>query len=330
MNRRDVLCGLVALLIPSARAQHSALLRVAVVHPSLHITAMSASGSHEASQYWRAFFVELERLGFSEGTNLVVERYSGEGRTDHYGELAKLVVRSRPDLVFVISGRMIDHLRSATETIPIVGITGDPMAIGFTPSLARPLGNVTGIVADAGVEIWGKRLALTKELVPSAARIGFLAPRAIMEGSQGRATLQIGVVLIEGTLDSPINPLEYARVFAVLTQECADALVVSDAVENLTHQQSILELVARSKLPALYPYRDFVERGGLGAYAVDIRDFFIRAAGQIAQILKGAKVDEIPFYQATTFRLIINLITAKALGLTVPPSLLARADEVIE
>jgi putative ABC transport system substrate-binding protein len=330
MNRRDVLCGLVALLIPSARAQHSALLRIAVVHPSLPITAMSASGSHEASQYWRAFFVELERLGFSEGTNLVVERYSGEGRTDHYGELAKLVVRSRPDLVFVISGRMIDHLRSATETIPIVGITGDPMAIGLTPSLARPLGNVTGIVADAGVEIWGKRLALTKELVPSAARIGFLAPRAIMEGSQGRATLQIGVVLIEGTLDSPINPLEYARVFAVLTQECADALVVSDAVENLTHQQSILELVARSKLPALYPYRDFVERGGLGAYAVDIRDFFIRAAGQIAQILKGAKVDEIPFYQATTFRLIINLITAKALGLTVPPSLLARADEVIE
>jgi len=250
MNRRDVLCGLVALLIPSARAQHSALLRIAVVHPSLPITAMSASGSHEASQYWRAFFVELERLGFSEGTNLVVERYSGEGRTDHYGELAKLVVRSRPDLVFVISGRMIDHLRSATETIPIVGITGDPMAIGLTPSLARPLGNVTGIVADAGVEIWGKRLALTKELVPSAARIGFLAPRAIMEGSQGRATLQIGVVLIEGTLDSPINPLEYARVFAVLTQECADALVVSDAVENLTHQQSILELVGANCRPS--------------------------------------------------------------------------------
>jgi ABC-type uncharacterized transport system substrate-binding protein len=332
MKRREfiTLVGGVAAWATAGRAQQR-LQRIAIVHPSNPIAALGTSGD---LQHWRAFFRELERLGFSEGKNLLVERYSGEGQIDHYEELAKQVVSRAPDLIVTASAGMIRHFRSATETIPIVGVTSDPVAFGLTPSLPRPEGNITGVVTDAGFEIWQKRIALLKEAVPSVGRIGFLATRAVVEGPIRRlieeAAQRTGVVLIMGALESPVNQSEYSRVFAVLLQDRVQAIVIGPGPENFTYWRSIVGLVAKNRLPAIYSYRDFPEGGGLMAYAVDLVDLHIRAAGQVVQILKGAKVSEIAFYQATTFKLVINLKTAKALGLTIPPSLLARADELIE
>jgi putative ABC transport system substrate-binding protein len=229
---------------------------------------------------------------------------------------------------------MIERLKGAGATMPIVAITSDPIALGVVSSLARPEGNITGVIPDAGIEINDKRLALLKELVPQAARFGYLAPSATMGSAVGRrvqdACQRMGVVLIKGSLESPIDRSEYARVFALLTQARVDALLVASDAESLTHSRLIAELPAKGRLPAIYPYRGYVEAGGQMAYAVDLVDLYRHAAEQIAHLLKGARVSDVPFYQATTFELVINLKTAKTLGLTVPPTLLARADEVIE
>src|SRR5262249_13671482 len=156
------------------------------------------------------------------------------------------------------------------------------------------------------------------------------------EGPMGpqleRVAQRTNVVFVRGELGSPIDPSEYARVFALLTNQRADALLVMGAPENLTHQHTIIELAATVRLPAIYHTSDFPEAGGLMAYAIDLPDLYRRVAGQVAEILNGAMVSQIPIYQATTFKLVINLKSAKALGLVVRPSLLARAraDEVIE
>jgi ABC-type uncharacterized transport system substrate-binding protein len=287
-----------------------------------------------SNRYWKAFFAELARHGFVEGKTLVVERLSAEGRADRFTELTQEAVHRRPDVIFAMTSGMVLALKATTDAIPIVGMTDDPIARGIAASLARPGGNITGVVADAGIEIWEKRLAILKETVPDAARIGFLAPRRVVEGPQGTLMREtghrLGVTVIMGTLESPINEAEYARVFALFAQERAQALVLSDAADHTIYQKPILELVAKAKLPALYHFQDFAEAGGLMAYSVDFAILFTRAADQIGEILKGAKVGDIPFYQATTFRLVINLRTAKELGLNIPPALLARADEVIE
>src|SRR5262249_40967153 len=169
---------------------------------------------------------------------------------------------------------------------------------------------------------------------PHATRFGYLGPSAAMDLAVGHrvqaACQRMGVALIKGSLESPIDQSEYARVFALLAQERVDALLVASNAESRTHARLIAESAANGRLPAIYPYRDYMEAGGLMAYAVDLVDLYRHAAGQIAQLLKGAKVSDVPFYQATTIKLLINLKTAKVLGLTVPPTLLVRADEVIE
>ena len=332
MRRREFI-GLVGGLAawPVASSAQRRLPRIAVVHPSHPVAVLSAI---KGNQFFRGFFAELERLGYSEGKNLTVERYSGDGRTDRYAEFAKEIVSRSPDVIFVISSRMVEHFKSATQMTPIVGVISDPIARHFSRSIGRPGGNITGVVTDAGLEIWEKRLALLKEVAPKADRVGFLAPKGTIEGPEGRAVREaserMNVALTMGPLESPINQLEYVRVFGVFAQESVRALVVSDAAENATYSGTVVELAAKARLPAIGWLRDFTEDGGLMAYAIDLVDLYGRAAGQVAQILNGTKVGEIPFYRATTFKLIINLKTAKALGLNVPPTLLARADEVIE
>ena len=329
MRRREFI-GLIGVAIMWPAAAQQRVPRIAIVHPSLPVAALGLAGSAQ----WRGFFAELERQGFAEGQNLVVQRYSGEGRTDHYAELAKEVVSSNPDVIFTASFRMIESLKGAGATMPIVASTSDPIALGVALGLARPEGNITGVIPDAGIEVNDKRLALLKELVPHAARFGYLAPSATMGSAVGRrvqdACQRMGVALIKGALESPIDRSEYARVFTLLAQARVDALLVASDAESLTHSRLIAELAAKGRLPAIYPYRGYVEAGGLMAYAVDLVDLYRHAAGQIVQLLKGAKVIDIPFYQATTFKLLINLKIAKELGLTAPPSLIARADEVIE
>ena len=334
MKRRDVLAGLAlaAAAIGGARAQQPGkVYRIAIVNASEPVADLTETGG---SPRYGAFFEELRRLGNVEGQNLVVERYSGEGRTEHYAELIGEVIRQKPDLIFANVSLLVRQFKEATATIPIVGGTADPVAYGIVTSLARPGGNVTGVSVDAGIEIWGKRLEVLREAVPRASRVGFLTYRTSWEGAQGQvlrdATRAAGIALLGPPLDDPIQPPEYRRVIAAMVQEHVDALIVGDVSNNYTYRQLIVELADANRLPAIYPYRDHLQLGGLMAYAVDLQSLWRHAANQVDRILRGEKPGEIPYYQASTFELIINLKTAKALAIEMPPSLLARADEVIE
>jgi putative ABC transport system substrate-binding protein len=242
------------------------------------------------------------------------------------------VVRQKPDVIFASAGRLVRHLKGATSTIPIVGSTGDPIAEGLVNSLAQPGGNITGVADVVGEEIMGKRLGLLRELIPAASSVGFLASRDILDdwADFRKEAHQAGISPVGAPIEGTIDEAEYRRVFKVMTEERADALIVGDQSEHGTYSRLIIELLEKSRLPAIFPYRDWAERGGLIAYGIDGADKWRRAAGYIARILQGAKPSELPIDQASKIELIINLKTAKTLGLTVPQILLEGANEVIE
>jgi putative ABC transport system substrate-binding protein len=333
MRRREFIGSLIGTAVawPTlARAQQTdKAYRIAIVHPSRPVNVMNENGNI----YFKAFFSELRRLGYVEGQNLIVERYSGEGKIAHYAELALEVVRQQPDLIFASTSRMILRLKEATASIPIVGSMADPIGWGIVDSLARPGGNITGVSDVEGEEIIGKRLGLLRELIRGAARVGFLASRDIAESIHGvdmrKAAQQAGISLVGPPLET-ISEAEYRRVFELMTQERADGLIVSSQGEHGTYSRLIIELAEKSRLPAIFDGRSFAELGGLIGYGNDGVDEYRRAAGFIVRILKGAKPSELPIELATKFELVINLKTANTLGLTVPQILLAGADELIE
>lgn len=321
------LAGLLAARAQQASREH----RVAIVAASDPVAELALGGGNP---HYEAFLGELRRLGHVEGRNLVIERYSGEGRTAHYAELVREVVSRNPDLIFATTSLLVRQFKEATATIPIVGFTADPVAYGIVTSLARPGGNVTGISADAGVELWGKRLEFLRKAVPNSSRVGFLTYRLSWEGAQGHvlreATRAAGIELLGPPLDDPVQPPEYKRVVTLMMQQQADALIVGDTSINFTYRKLIVDLAEANRLPAIYPYREYLQLGGLMGYAIDSVDLLRHAASQVDRILRGEKPGEIPYYQASTFELIVNLKTAKALGIDLPSSFLARADEVIE
>jgi putative ABC transport system substrate-binding protein len=303
--------------------------RIAYVHSAGNVSRISVSGE----PFYRAFFEELSRLGYVEGQNLGVERYSGEGRTERYGELARDVVNTHPDLILAVGARLSLDFKMATTTIPIVTVIIDPIAMGLVASIARPGGNITGVTIAGGLEIIGKRMGLLVEAMPKLSTVGYLASRPFWEDPRGaavrEAAKQAGISLSPVML-SAFDEAEYQRVFRSMEQDRADAFMVSDEPENSIQRETIVELAAKGRIPAIYPFHDYVDVGGLMAYSVDLPDISRRLANLIDKILKGANPGDIPFYQPTKFALVINLKTAKALGLEMPAMLLGRADEVIE
>jgi putative ABC transport system substrate-binding protein len=313
----------------AARAQQAAKMkRVAMVHPSNKVDDLTINGRY------KAFFEELSRLGYVEGQNLAVERYSGEGRPERYVALVREVVSSHPDLIFAIAGPLALAFKTATTTIPIVTVTADPIAIGLVPSIAHPGGNITGVAIDGGLEILGKRIGLLIEATSRPSNAGYVASRGNWERSIGAAAREVAKrvgISLTGELLASFSEAEYQRVFAALEQDHRiDAIIVSEEAEHITYRASLVELVAKSMIPAIYPYREFVEVGGLMSYSIDLPDVFRRLGSLVDKILKGANPAGIPFYQQTRFELVINLKTAKALGLELPAMMLGRADEVIE
>jgi putative tryptophan/tyrosine transport system substrate-binding protein len=331
MRRRDFIAGLMA--VPTTRAaiaqQPPKMKRIAIVHPSRKVGELTINGPI----FYKVFFEELSRLGYVEGQNLAVDRYSGEGRPEHYAKLARDAVGSHPDLILALSGSIALPLKAATATIPIVAATADPIALGLVPSVAHPGANITGVTSDAGLELYGKRLGLLAEATPKLSHAGYPASRAHWErptaAAAHEAAKQAGISL-RAELLVAFNEGEYRRAVATLKQDRVDAIMVSDEVDHLPYRDLLVELIAKGAIPAIYPYREFVEVGGLMAYSVDLLDISRRVARQIAEILQGARPGDIPFYQPTRFELWINLKTAKALGLEIPAALLARADNVIE
>jgi putative tryptophan/tyrosine transport system substrate-binding protein len=303
--------------------------RIAIVSPIGSAAAASPTGSPD----WRVFFRGLAGAGYVEGQNLIVERFSAEGRTDIFANLASEVVRGHPDLIFAISGRLVLTFMAATTTIPIIGVTNDPIAAGIVTSLAHPGGNVTGVSFEAGPLV-GKKLEVLKETVPHLSKVGFLASedawQSVFMVPVREAFHRAKLSLVGPPVASPLSELEYRRTLGAMTQQGIDGLVVSEQPEHVTNRQLITELVREAKLPTIYPLRYFVIAGGLMACAIDLSELFQHAADQVSRILGGASPAELPFYQATKFQLVINLKTAKTLGLTFPITLLGRADEVIE
>jgi putative tryptophan/tyrosine transport system substrate-binding protein len=303
--------------------------RIAVVHTAEKVGNMTIAGRRP----FRAFFEQLGALDYIEGQNLLVERYSAEGRADHLAGLVRDVVSARPDLIVAMTGVVGTNFQIATTTIPIVTVASDPVAAGLVPSLAHPGGNITGVSIDAGLQIWGKRLGLLREIVPNISNARLLSSQVGWEAFEGPAIRaaagQAGITLAGAVLNT-FDEAAYERAFVSMKQDQVDALLVSSGGEHLTNRVVIVELAAKNRIPTIYPYRDFTELGGLMAYSVDLGVIWRSMADLVVKILKGANPGDLPFSQPTKFELVVNLKTAKALGLDMPATLVARADEVIE
>ena len=274
----------------------------------------------------------LRELGYVEGQNIVIEYRWAEGNVDHLGTLATDLVRRHMDVIMAVGAAATRAAQQATSTLPIVMVTGtDAVAQGFVGSLARPGGNITGI-AGLGVELSGKRLELLKEVVPTISRIAALWNAANAAGAPflhatQAAAQALGVelhVLEVRTSD------EFEGAFAAATRGRAEALIVMPDAFLTDHLTRIVDLAQRHRLPGMYPDREYVDAGGLMVYNALIADRNHRAAAYVDKILKGAKPADLPVEQPTKFTLVINLEAAKAIGLTIPPSVLFQADEVIQ
>jgi putative tryptophan/tyrosine transport system substrate-binding protein len=335
MRRRAFIAGLlVAAAAGRAQAQRTArVYRIARIYGAQPVAEAIKAKNTQGSGAW-IFFEELRRLGFVEGQNLVYERYSAEGRTDQFSELARDVVRSNPDLIIADQTSLVLALKAATTTIPIVvSYMSDPVAIGIAASIARPGGNITGVIGT-GPEFMGKYVELLREAVPGLSTVGFLASRKGWELPDGvamqEAARRAQISLIGPPLEYPLDAAEYRRVIPAMAQAGAQALIVNAQPQNFQNLRLIIELAEKGRLPAISPYLDSVKLGGLMAYTDDGVETLRQQANQIAQILRGASPGDIPFYQPMKFHLAINLKTAKALGIELSASLVARADEVIE
>ncbi|MEO8487247.1 MAG: ABC transporter substrate-binding protein [Betaproteobacteria bacterium] len=270
----------------------------------------------------------LAALGYVEGRNVVIEYRSSDGNAERFPALAEELIRLKVDIIVTRGTPATRAAKDATAGIPVVMATmGDPRAI--VASLAQPGGNVTG-VSTFSTELTGKRLTMLKELAPSIVNVALLHnmgnPAAAPEwGLTQAAARSLG---IHSELLDVRTPADLGRAFDAVTRKRVDALVVG--LDGLTqmHRQAIVGLVARSRLPAAYPAREFVEDGGLMSYSVNYPDLYFRFASYVDRIFKGAKPGDLPIEQPTRFEFAINLATARSLGLPVPASLLLRADEV--
>jgi putative ABC transport system substrate-binding protein len=295
-----------------------------------YLTGVSPS-VHARSR--EAFRQGLRDLGYVEGKNVVIEYRYAEGKFERLPDLAAELVRLRVDLIVAAATPPALAAQKATTSIPIVIIgVGDPVGSGLVSSLARPGGNITGLSWVAGLEIAGKRLELLKEVVPTAARAAVLwnptNPGEVLMFKQiPEAAQALGLRLqsVEWR-----EPRDFEGAFASMTRERADVLSVIETPGITLHAGEIVALAARHRIPVLYGRSEFVNAGGLMFYGADSRDMDRRLATYVAKILKGTKPADLPVEQPTKFELLINLKTAKALGLTIPKSILLRADQVIE
>jgi len=296
------------------------------------IGLLSPSSPSVAAPWNQAFRLGLRDLGWVEGKNIIIEYRYAEGRSDRLPDLAADLVRLKVDVIVVSSGPATLAAQKATTAIPIViAAAGDPVATGLVESLARPGGNITGL-SQMAYETAGKRLELLKEIVPKLSRV------AVLWNPQGTGSTlswkelqlparQLGVQLHSIEVRSP-NDLDQA--FEDATRARAGALFVTAEPVITTNLKRIVGLAAKSRLPSIFQWSEFVDAGGLAAYGPDRADMFRRAATFVDKILKGAKPGDLPVELPTKFELVINIKTAKALGITIPQSILVRADRVIE
>jgi putative ABC transport system substrate-binding protein len=329
MRRREfiaLLGGMAALPLAARAQQPERVRRIGILLP--------AAADDPAWQAWvGAFLQALGELGWTIGRNVRIDtRWAGANAAEirrHAAELAALA----PDVILAAGTSTVGPLLQATRTVPVVfPNVGDPLGAGFVESLARPGGNATGFLAFE-YSLSGKWLELLKEIAPGVTRVAVLRDPATPSGVGQFSVIQA----VAPPLRVEVNPInmrrdagEIERAIAAFAGSPNGGLILTAAALSLLHHNLIVTLAARHKLPAVYAYRNIVTAGGLISYGADYTDQYRRAAGYVDRILKGEKPADLPVQAPTKYELVINLKTAKALGLTIPPTLLARADEVIE
>jgi putative ABC transport system substrate-binding protein len=325
MDRRTFIGGIAGglLVVPLvARAQQ--------VGKVYRIGILEAIPAAQNSANLLALRKGLRDLGYVEGRNLIIEYRSADGRAERFPELASELVHLKVDLIVTRGTPAAKATKNATSTIPVVMATmGDPRSI--VASFAHPGGNITGVTTFS-TELTAKRIELLRELVPNFSRVALLhnmgnpaAPPEWEEIKTATRSLGLQAELLDVRSQGDLGPA-----FDLAVRKHVDALIIGADGFTQMHQQVIVDSVARNRLPAAYPAREFVEAGGLIAYAVNYPDLYFRLAGFADKVFKGAKPGELPVEQPTKFELVINLKAAKALGLTIPQSMLLRADEVIQ
>ncbi len=328
IDRRTFLAGTGAVLLAAplaAEAQQAG---------KIYRVGYLSAGSRESQEpVYQALLRGLIGRGWIEGQNLMVERRWAEGRNERLPALATELVQRKVEVIVAVAEPAALAAKNATQSVPIVMLfVGDPVGGKFVASLARPGGNVTGLTFTPTLELLGKRLALLKEAIPHASRVAILSNPAnpshvrelrAVEAAARPLRLQLH------RLDAR-SPEDFDRAFAAMARERADGLLVLTDSMFTIHRARLAELAATHHLPTMYGIREFVVAGGLMAYGVNLVDYVEGAPLYVDKILKGARPGDLPVEQPTKFELVINLKTAKALGLTIPPSVLGRADEVIQ
>ena len=330
MRRREfiTLFGVAALAGPrAARAQQADRVR------RVGVLMSRAAGDPEEQARFAGFLQGLQKLGWTDGRNVRIDYRWAAADADRSRTYAAELVALAPDVIVASGSTGVAALLQTTRTVPIVFVNViDPVGAGYVARLARPGGNATGFTAFE-YSLSGKWLELLKEIAPNLTRIAILRDPALAAGIGQFAAIQAMAPSSLGVELSPIDVRdggEIERDVATFARESNGGLIVTGSSSAAVHRELIVMLAARHRLPAVYPFRYFVTSGGLISYGPDPIDVFRRAAGYVDRILKGEKAADLPVQAPTTYELAINLKTAKALGLTLPPSLLARADEVIE
>jgi len=327
MRRREfiTLVGGAAAWPVAARAQQGEPMR------GIGVLTADAEDDPEVEARLTAFRQGLDRLGWSVGRNVRIDYRFGANNPDHYQSLAKELVRLQPDVLFAIATPIAVAFQRETRTIPIVFVSvSDPVGSGLVASLARPGGNLTGwLLYEEGIT--GKWLAMLKEIAPGLSRAALIAhPRRTPYDYFVRSAKSVAPSLAIELVPSPIeNAADIERVIVSFAREPNGGLVVLPGTPN-EHRDLVVAIAARHRLPTVYSFRSFVVAGGLMSYSTDLIDHARQAASYVDRILRGAKAADLPVQAPTKYETVLNLKTAKALGLEVPPSLLVRADEVIE
>ena len=333
MDRRTFLAGTGAVLVAApimAQAQQTGKTpRIALVFANA--PEASLAGPNPANAYAQSFLDGMRVLGWVDGQNVTIERRSVEGKPERLADLAEQLAGRPLDVMVLSSGQSpIIAVKRAIGSVPLVWLGAAPswlVQVGLAESMARPGGTVTGLSYLIGPEILAKRLQLLKEAIPRAARVAYLTDDLPLPPVAESAARALSVSLLPIKVATPER---FDRAFATAREKRADAIFMGDGWFFQGQIPRIVDLAARERLPTFYRDRLFVEGGGLMSYGADWADLFRRAPIYVDKILRGAKPGDLPIEQPTKFQLVINLKTAKALGLTIPPSLLARADEVIQ
>ncbi len=325
----------VALLLaplPAEAQPTGKVYRVALILTTSPVSEMA--GPEPVHPLARAFVHGLRILGYVEGQKLILERRSAEGRFERLGDIVADLVRLKADVIVTVTNATTLAAKAVTTTVPIVMLgSRDPVGAGLVQSLARPGGNITGLTGTAGPELEAKRLQLLREALPGISRVAFFASKGDneWESAGGQSVRAAANTLGLTLLQAEYMPHAYSDAFALIRRLRAAALFVGGASGAAYADRAlIVEFATQARLPSTFWYREAVELGGLMSYGVSVPDLFRRAATYVDKILKGAKPADLPVEQPTKFDLVINMKTAKALGLTIPPSLLLRADEVIQ